>query len=155
MSIDSIPYREMLLQTGNVTLVDAADYDALAHLRWFEHYSYPYTWDLIRDKRVNLHRWLMGMPKGIQVDHINHDPLDNRRANLRLATPHQNAQNKRGGNSANGYKGITQRHQYTWEVRVGEIYVGSRRTAEEAARLYDEEAIKKFGEFACLNFPNK
>lgn len=42
-----------------------------------------------------LHRLITGCPRGLTVDHINGDPLDNRRANLRIATQEQQNQNQR------------------------------------------------------------
>ena len=39
-----------------------------------------------KDRRntVGLHRYIMKCPKGLQVDHINRNPLDNRKSNLRI-----------------------------------------------------------------------
>lgn len=51
-----------------------------------------------RGKRINcgIHRWIMGLPKGMVVDHINHDTLDNRIENLRVVTNSENMQNRKG-----------------------------------------------------------
>lgn len=51
---------------------------------------------LERDHRTftSLHRWVLGMPKGGEVDHINHDTLDNTDDNLRLLTTAENQQNR-------------------------------------------------------------
>lgn len=60
-------------------------------------------------RRIYLHRWVLGLhpTDSRRVDHINGDPLDNRRANLRIVTTAQNAQNQgsRGGSSK--YRGVT------------------------------------------------
>lgn len=42
---------------------------------------------------VSMHRLIMGQPKGMEVDHINHDTLDNRKENLRVVTTAQNQRN--------------------------------------------------------------
>jgi hypothetical protein len=58
---------------------------------------------------IQMHRLIygLGIEDRIHVDHRNHDGLDNRRENLRLATPKQNAANKRKQlNSASRYKGV-------------------------------------------------
>lgn len=54
-----------------------------------------------------MHHLLLGAADGQLVDHINDDPLDNRRANLRIVTPQQNVQNKRPSScSLTGINGV-------------------------------------------------
>ncbi|WP_127580160.1 HNH endonuclease [Paenibacillus koleovorans] len=62
-----------------------------------------------RRQTVQLHRWLAGASHTQQVDHINLDTLDNRRSNLRLASPAENAQNKKvqRRNNKSGYRGVS------------------------------------------------
>ena len=93
------------------------------------------------------------------VDHINHDPLDNHRHNLRLATRSQNAANVGPyANNTSGYKGVDF-NQGKWRARITQHgkrhFLGTFDTAEEAARAYDSKALELFGEFASLNFPEE
>ena len=84
------------------TLVDDADYERLSGYRWYLNRGYVVRWESERRddgsyKTINvlMHRDLTGCPDGMQVDHINHDRLDNRRSNLRIVTNAQNHQNRR------------------------------------------------------------
>ena len=116
-------------------------------------------------KRKSIHRSVMGYPKGMDVDHINGDPLDNRKVNLRACTRSENCMNKKvRADSRSGYKGV-------WLSPDGElikayirpptmekgrrINLGHYNTLEEAARAYDAKAKELFGEFARLNFPEE
>jgi len=117
--------------------------------------------------RVILERKL-GRPltKGEQPDHINHDKLDNRRENLRLATQAQNARNNRkrerhkGQPPTSQYKGVNlHRKSGRWHAQIyhnHKIYgLGYYTIEEEAARAYDAAARLYFDEFAYLNFPDQ
>ncbi len=100
----------------------------------------------------------MGLGPGdrLTVDHINGDPLDNRRENLRIATRQENQRNRRGWGRS-GFKGVLFRaKRQRWEayIQVGtRVFSRARHTAEEAAIAYDDMAREHFGQFARLNFP--
>lgn len=116
-------------------------------------YKYEYAY---------LHHLVVGKPpKGLVVDHINRNKLDNRRANLRFCLQSNNARNKE---STSGYKGVHyQKHNKknkTGKVWVAQItanykcnHLGSYKTPEAAARAYDNAAKRLHGEYATLNFP--
>ena len=101
-----------------------------------------------------MHRQILGCQADQQIDHRNHNTLDNRRSNLRLATPSQNAINRR---KAKGYKGVS-RVRDKWRATIGSVRKKERRhlgyfpSAERAAKAYDAAAIEMYGEFALLNF---
>lgn len=108
-----------------------------------------------------MHRFITGAPHDMDVDHANGNGLDNRRCNLRVCSTQENVQN-RGPNRTNPakFKGVTMRSRTSgvaWEARCGgrgvEKFLGSFQSAEEAARAYDLEAIRLYGEFARPNFP--
>lgn len=107
-----------------------------------------------------LHQLIMGKPKkGYVIDHVNRNKLDNRRSNLRICKQSGNAQNK---TSTSGYKGVHfSKHNSknsTGKVWVAQItsnykttHLGTFRTPEEAAKVYNQAAIELHGEYAVLN----
>jgi len=96
-------------------------------------------------------------PSDKQVDHKNHDKLDNRTSNLRVCTAHQNGMNKSvATTSSTGYSGVTYvARDKKYQARIGwkmqRISLGAYSTALEAARAYNSKARELYGEFAHLN----
>ena len=109
-----------------------------------------------RERKV-LARLIMDAPNECVVDHINGNPLDNRRANLRLCTQAENNLNR--GATKGSFKGVWIDKRYgSWIAQIGHNgkrrHLGSFATPEDAARAYDTAARELHGNFAHLNFPS-
>lgn len=148
------------LTGGRWTIVDKADYDAVAHLRWRAGPGAKtwYAWHNFArgETPTSLHRYIMQPPTGLVVDHINGDGLDNRRINLRVCTQKENVRNRiHGPISRSGFRGVFG-HPSGREARIKvngkSKHLGTFATAEEAALAYDRAATEHFGEFAQTNF---
>lgn len=150
--------KEIQLTKGRVALVDDEDYEMLIGLgvRWCVNDGYAFN-------RVHgrMHRFLVSAPKDTMVDHINGDKLDNRKENLRFATNSQNQANRKVARGASKFKGVTwQKRAYDtsrgyWKAQIvvnGELrYLGKYDTDLDAAKAYNDAAVRFFGEFAHLN----
>lgn len=151
------------LTQGQVAWIDRADVEQLAPLAWCAQYhkrgrrweaKTSITNEAGKPATISMHRFLMGNPTGAFVDHVNHNPLDNRRANQRLATPADNSYNIHTRRTpSTPYKGVrTRTNGYTW---IAQIYVKGRNyhlgtfdTAEKAAGAYNRAAQAAFGPYA-------
>lgn len=153
--------RTISLSQGKVALVSDEDYALVAAYQWHAfkiHRRWYAATHQIARKRTYLHRFIMQPDQGMEVDHINGDGLDNRRENLRVCTHRDNLRNMhRSIPSRSGYRGVGIAHSGRFTARCkyeGKmLYFGTFDTAEEAARVRDQEVIKLHGEFAYLNFP--
>lgn len=158
-------FRTLQLSKGKNTLIEEADYEAVGVFKW--HYrgtlsrgngyaTRNVAAGVGRQTPVRLHKVLLGAGRDSRVDHRNGDPLDNRRCNLRTATALENGRNIHKAIGRSRFKGVSwniQRRHWRAVIRVDgrKIYLGSSRTEEGAARLYDDAASRHFGEFACTN----
>lgn len=103
------------------------------------------------------HRIILGMGQNDRriIDHINRDPLDNRKSNLRICTHSQNCMNRIIVGKS-GFRGVVVNGSgWAAHIKINRKtqHLGTYRTKEDAARAYDAAAQRLFGEFAVLNFP--
>jgi len=105
---------------------------------------------------VYMHRIIMDAPKNMQVDHIDHNGLNNQKSNLRICNNSQNHMNRTPWGSSK-YLGVHIKLKGKYiqsQIKANgkTIHLGLFKTEEEAAMAYDRAAKFYFGEFANLNF---
>lgn len=161
---------------GYTVIIDEDDFEKIK----------PFTWHVMQKKALQeglyyfsasmreestgewhnqfLHRFIMKCKRGdgFKVDHKNHNTLDCTKANLRICTTAQNAQNARVYRAKkDGFKGIKEDvSSGHWSARIQtpdgkRMMLGSYATAEDAAKAYDRAALFYFKEFAVTNFPKE
>ena len=155
--------KEISLSRGKFALVDDADYEWLSQWKWCCSVNGYAVRRANSGGSVYMHRAITDCPCGMYVDHVNHDTLDNRRTNLRVATPTQNHGNSlpRGRRTSlpehvrtSIFKGVVMRME-RWQAQVyvhgTTIRLGRFLTQRAAAAAYNEAASRYFGEYAFLN----
>jgi len=149
---------------GKFALVDDEDVEKVSRFKWYTlekdglFYGNSTVYIPVRKKKLyQMHRVIMNAPKGLQVDHINGDRLDNRRSNLRLCTQSQNASNRgKNKNNTSGYKGVSwNKREKKWSARIrvnGKLYfLGNFIDIKYAAQAYNIAAKKYHKQFANGN----
>lgn len=157
--------REIILTRGMVTVVDDEDYEWLNQWKWQAHENKRGVYYAVRNawiketkgrERMAIHRMILGLSAGDprKGDHINHDGLDNRRANLRIATHGQNVQNsRRRRDNTSGFKGVSwDKEASKWQAYIfsdkRRRLLGRFKTKEEAHAAYCVAAQALWGEFS-------
>jgi hypothetical protein len=167
---DDPSMKYIALTQGQVAIVDSADYDRLIQHNWHA-WKHPDTGQYYavrktklgesgHEKRTSIYMHRAILEQSERLSHVDHrDPsktLDNRRCNLRKATPSQNQANLRKSRAnKSGFKGV-RKHllqsgvAFSANISVGGrlIYLGRFASAEAAHAAYCAEAVKHFGEFA-------
>lgn len=144
-----IPYKH------HEILVSDDDWHDLKKIRWYicSHTGYAFNNDF-----QTMHALLMPCEKGMVVNHVNGNRLDNRRENLEVATASENAHMRRfkkeGAHSR--YFGVTWQKQIKrWGAQIKKdhkkYYLGVYKVEEDAARAYNAKAVELYGDRANLN----
>lgn len=151
--------RMITLTQGRVTLVDDEDFERLSKHRWY--YSTGYARRCIREdgkkKTIRMHREIMNPAKGLDIDHVDHDGLNNCKFNMREVTRAQNTRNKQcRGTGTSSYKGVyflkrTQKFVAQIELNYKNMHLGYFADERLAAQAYNDAAVKYHGPYACLN----
>lgn len=140
--------------------ISPEDYEKAKQYTWTN--SRGYGISMIDGKLIRLHRYLIGeenIPEGMVVDHINHNPSDNRRSNLRIITQFHNSRNLvRKKNNTSGRAGVSRCKDGRWRAYINvnrrQIYLGSYEKIEDAIEAREKAELKYYGEYRNL-YPEK
>ena len=151
--------RGIELFNGGVALVDDCDFVMLSKYDWYlspQGYAQRSESPIIHKGRfVLMHQVVFGRKKGMQIDHIDKNKLNNQKSNLRWVTRSQNAQNRlKKENLTSKYIGVHSLGD-KWVAQIGEngktIYLGTYKHECIAALAYNKAARKIYGENAMIN----
>jgi hypothetical protein len=148
------------LTRGFEAVIDAADAPLVGAFNWHLRVTGRLVYASRNDRsggrnaKVQLHRFLLPPPDGMIIDHIDGDGLNNRRANLRLATNTTNAQNtRRRIDNTSGFKGVSWHPgERKWLAKIKVFgrakHLGYFNDPEVAHYAYIAAASTFFGDFA-------
>ena len=147
------------LGDGFYAYVEAADFDWLNQWTWSMCNGYAARRS--NENWIYMHREIMKPPRGMDVDHKNHNKLDNTRESLRVCTREENIRNRRKPRNTSsqfwGVSYIKKSAKYmafvSWKRNV--VSCGCFLDELEAARAHDAKAVELLGESAQLNFPEE
>lgn len=160
--------KEIHLSRGQVAIVDDDDYDRVSQHKWSALKNKEGRFYGLRSFRKEsgkrgyelMHRFILGDAAPRLTDHKDGNGLNNRRGNLRDATPAGNSANvqHRRRNNKSGLQGVSWFTKGSkWaayiSVETKSKFLGYFHDPIEAARAYDRAALAQYGEFAYLNFP--
>ena len=166
--------KEIPLSHGLFALISDEDYELVSKFKWSAYRiagtgrngkTYLYGYKPARKvtvngkrKMVTLYNYIMEPPAGMEVDHIDQNPLNNTRENMRLADRASNCKNrgKRSNGLSSKYLGVSfnkEKGKFTVKLKNNgiSIFVGYFTDEKEAAKAYNDKALETFGEFASLN----
>lgn len=135
------------------TLIDLDNVEECKPIKWYlTHSGY-----IKNDKVGYLHKLIMKVPSNIKIDHINRNPLDNRKQNLRICNYSENTCNTGITiNNTSGYKGVSWNSSSgKWLAQIikdaVQYYLGVFAIKEDAARAYNKASLELHGPFGYQN----
>ena len=157
--------KQIPLTQNKFAIIDDEDYDFLMQWKWMYNAKGPAvrskhlygSHDNAKRKMYYMHREIMKAKDNEEVDHKNHDPLDNRKINLRICNRSQNLYNMRmNRKNTSGYKGVSwNKRRKRWMAQISIMnrtcVIGAFSAKSQAARAYNAMARKLRGDFAWTN----
>lgn len=156
--------KEIKLTRGKTTLVDDEDFEFLNQWKWQAHGCRGILYARRRQKNndgshsvIHMHKEVMKVSgTNTIIDHKDRNSLNNQKANLRTCNTSQNTANSRKRlGCTSKHRGVAKYRDGKWRAYAAKngkmIHLGYFEDESDAAKKYNEVALKLHGEFANLN----
>jgi len=145
--------KQIILFSGEITNVDDECFDMLSKYKWYNKNGYAVRYKRTKGKLkcFRMHRQIMGAISGQYIDHIDRNPLNNLKNNLRFVSFQENSFNR--SVKKRKFKGVYLRNgNYRATIKFNKkyFYLGTYKTDVAAAYAYNKKA-KELSEFYFLN----
>ena len=143
--------RQIKLTQGKVALVSDEDWERVSQFKWCAAKQRPGVYAAVHGgsstTQIKLHRFIMELTDldGRVVDHINGDPLDNRRENLRVCSQSANLQSKNRHKPHRGVRKIKEKFTARINYKRKPILLGTFSSHNEAAKAHNRKALELYG----------
>lgn len=149
---------EIKLTQNKICIIDDEDFEKIVQYKWYYMacgYAATRPWDKLTKtySTIYMHRYILSAEKGMLVDHINGNTLDNRISNLRICSQKENIRNsKMKSSNTSGFRGVfwsKQKNKWMAKITVNykPIHLGFYADINDAVLAYENGAKKYFGEF--------
>lgn len=139
------------------TKVDTEDLPLLSGYKWYANVNNTgmmYVKSTVGG--IQLHRLVMGNPKGKLVDHIHHDTLDNRKSMLRVTTNRLNSSNRKEHKSKSGIRGVYWHEpNKMWAAQMAKKTIGYYKDKYEAGRAVTKHILEHYDSMSVIRTPIK
>ena len=148
--------KEIILTNGMIAFVSECDYERVIQKKWYAFKTKHTCYVKCTQNGKALHRFIFNLtnPK-IEIDHRDHNGLNNTRDNLRIATRSDNVKNRRKHRGKSKYWGVTQHKFGGWQAQITidkqQKYLGLFKNEIDAAKAYNIAAIATNNPFFQLN----
>lgn len=146
---------------GLIALIDEEDFERVSQHKWYADFVKSDEKFRARSRlsgtvksAVLMHRFILNAKRGELVDHINMNPLDNRKSNLRKTSKARNMQNRnKQRNNSSGHKGVSwSKSDKRWRATIQSEgrwkFLGNFSSKEKAYKAYKKASKEMHGEFA-------
>lgn len=149
--------QQLKLTNSRYALVDDEDYERCRIFKWG--FNPAFSGSIVRTTNaIILSHFILNYTGNLTIDHKDRNPYNNQKENLREATRQQQIYNRNKFNNVytSNYKGVYWNKQLKcWHARIGlnckRIHLGFFSKESNAAKAYNDAAIKYHKEFAVLN----
>jgi hypothetical protein len=147
--------KEIPLTQGKTALVDDNDFERLNEWKWHAHRERRAWYACHGQPWIRMHRRIIEVPPGLEIDHIDGNGLNNQRSNLRIVTTRENAQNRHTPKTSH-FPGVSwHRHDKRWRASIQingkDKHLGYFQNEEDAYHTYKTacESLKTPNSLEC------